>query len=147
MNKENNNKLIQALKQAATEHPEIKGNHTKLADKAKMNQETVTRILNGTTKDPRISSILKMADACGVKRWELISEEQSAHRIKDDELLSRIMDDFESVFFEKGLNVNKDFPTTKRAKIISIIYNRYVGQALRPAHYKAEVIELFDLVA
>jgi DNA-binding phage protein len=143
MNKDNNERLRAALIEAAKDHPTIQGNYTKLAAEAKMHQPTVFRILSGENPDPRISSILKIAEACGIKPWEFIADAQARQTIKDEKLLATIMDDIDEVFGEKSIHL----ATIKKAKLVAIIYNRHINQAVRPKHFKAEVIELFNLVA
>lgn len=45
-----------------------------MADRTHTPKETITRILNGKTKNPYITTVLEMGEAVGLSPWELFSE-------------------------------------------------------------------------
>lgn len=45
-----------------------------MAEKVKLPEETITRILNGKTRDPRLETVLRLGAAVGLNAWELFSE-------------------------------------------------------------------------
>lgn len=52
-----------------------KGITTKeMADRMHLPKETITRILNGKTKNPYITTVLEMGEAVGLTEWEIFSE-------------------------------------------------------------------------
>ena len=57
------------------EAKEAQGITTKdMADRMRLPKETITRILNGKTKNPYITTVLEMGEAVGLSPWELFSE-------------------------------------------------------------------------
>ena len=52
-----------------------KGITTKeMADHMRLPKETITRILNGKTKNPYITTVLEMGEAVGLSEWEIFQE-------------------------------------------------------------------------
>ena len=52
-----------------------KGITTKeMADHMRLPKETITRILNGKTNNPYITTVLAMGEAVGLTEWEIFSE-------------------------------------------------------------------------
>lgn len=57
------------------EAKEARGITTKeMADHMRLPKETITRILNGKTKNPYITTVLEMGEAVGLSEWELFTE-------------------------------------------------------------------------
>lgn len=45
-----------------------------IVEKAKLPEETIARILNGKTRDPRLETVLRIGTAVGLNAWEIFSE-------------------------------------------------------------------------
>ena len=45
-----------------------------MADHMRLPKETITRILNGKTKNPYITTVLQMGEAVGLSEWEIFTE-------------------------------------------------------------------------
>lgn len=45
-----------------------------IVEKAKLPEETIARILNGKTSDPRLETVLRIGTAVGLNAWEIFSE-------------------------------------------------------------------------
>ena len=57
------------------EAKEARGITTKdMADRMRLPKETITRILNGKTNNPYITTVLAMGEAVGLTEWEIFSE-------------------------------------------------------------------------
>jgi transcriptional regulator with XRE-family HTH domain len=138
----NINEIIGELEKAAKNHPDIMGNHTKLAELAKMHQPTVTRILNGEV-DPQISNLIKIAETIGVKivvaSRKVIGFPGRSPAALDDSLLALYLQKMDEIFPEYGLNKLNWFQKTALAKIG---YDSHLGE-LAPDEktVKAEVIQ------
>ncbi len=57
------------------EAKEARGITTKeMAEHMRLPKETITRILNGKTKNPYITTVLEMGESVGLSEWEIFSE-------------------------------------------------------------------------
>ena len=45
-----------------------------IAEKSQLPGETVSRILNGTTSDPRLETVLRIGAAVGLNAWEIFAD-------------------------------------------------------------------------
>ena len=45
-----------------------------IVERAKLPEETIARILNGKTRDPRLETVLRIGTAVGLNAWEIFSE-------------------------------------------------------------------------
>ena len=45
-----------------------------MADKVKLPEDTIARILSGKTKDPRLETVMRLGAAVGLNAWEVFAE-------------------------------------------------------------------------
>lgn len=45
-----------------------------MADKVKLPEDTIARILSGKTKDPRLETVMRLGSAVGLNAWEIFAE-------------------------------------------------------------------------
>lgn len=45
-----------------------------MAEKVKLPEDTIARILSGKTKDPRLETVMRLGSAVGLNAWEIFAE-------------------------------------------------------------------------
>ena len=48
-----------------------------MADKVKLPEDTIARILSGRTRDPRLETVLRLGAAVGLDAWEIFAETEA----------------------------------------------------------------------
>ncbi len=132
----NNKEFIQALNEAAQRHPNIKNNHSKIAELSDVPQPTVTRILNADG-DPRLSNVLSIASVCGLDFRVDSKAIKMVGGLPDIGKLAAILDVLDEAF-------PKDGPYRPGSADKAIIIRRLYSLP-ENADYKAELAEIIVL--
>lgn len=132
----NTSELLAAINKVFRNHPEIQGNHTRLAEESGVPQATITRILNGVN-EPGLSIFLKILEGLQLKFKldEKVIELTPRFKTPDARRMATLLDEIEQYEIKNTAKLSN----AERAVLIKKLYPQPDS-----INYQAEIADIIE---